>query len=158
ARAALGPARGTGAGARGSDAEANLLRVLLRGFPDRIARRRAKGSPRAVLSLGRGAALSPASVVRDEEFFLAIDLEETGRGGRAEAGVNLASAVRREWIEEDLAPFITERVETFFDPEVEKVRATATRSYRDLPLEEPRERRPPPEEAARLLEAAARER
>jgi ATP-dependent RNA helicase HrpB len=158
ARQALGPTRKPRAGARAADAEAALLRVLLLGFPDRVARRRAKGSLRALLLGGRGAALSPSSVVRDEEFFLAIDLDDASRGERAEARVHVASAVRREWIEEDLAPFISERVETRFDPESEKVRSTATLSYRDLPLEEPRERRPPPGEADRILEAAARER
>jgi ATP-dependent helicase HrpB len=130
-----------------------LLRVLLCAYPDRVARRRAKGSDRARMVGGRGVVLSAASIVRDDPFFLAIDLDD---GAAAEARVDLASAVERSWIEEDLAPLVREVVETRFDEEAAKVRSTAALSYRDLPLEEPRERRPPPEEAERLLAEAVR--
>ncbi len=102
--------------------------------------------------------LSCESAVRDAEFFLAVGLDETLVGERVEARVSLASAVSRSWIEEDLAPFVREDVRTFFDPKVEKVRAAAAKTYLDLPLEDPREVRPDPAEAEKLLRDAARER
>ena len=40
-------------------------------------------------------------------LFLAVDLEEGGKD-RSEARVHAASAVRREWIEEDLAAEVRE--------------------------------------------------
>lgn len=162
AREALGtePKRrggGRSAGAKGE--EAAILRVLLAGYPDRVARRRAAGSPRGLMAGGRGVALSPKSVVQEAELFLALDLEEGSAGpAPAEARVHLASAVRREWIEEDFPEFIDEKTETWFDAKLEKARCTEAVCYRGLPLEEPRERRPDPAEAEKLLAGAARER
>jgi ATP-dependent helicase HrpB len=146
------------AGAGGKSGDAPLLRALLHGYPDRVCRRRATGSDRGRMTGGRGVVLARESVVRDEELFLAIDLDEGERGERLEARVWMASAVRRAWLEEAFPEAIGETAETAFDPETEKVRAFAVARYRDLPLEEPRERRPDPAEAEMALAVAARER
>ncbi|HZP40612.1 MAG TPA: ATP-dependent helicase HrpB [Candidatus Binatia bacterium] len=74
---------------------AALRRAILAGFPDRVARRRAPGSPRALMVGGTGVALAPESVVREAELFVAVDLDH--RGG-PEAVVRAASAVEREWL------------------------------------------------------------
>lgn len=150
--------RKRGPDARSVDTGDDLLRILLQGYPDRVVRRRGKGSDRGRMVGGRGVVLSPGSVVRDAELFIAIDLDEGARGERLEARVNLASAVRREWLEEDLPAWIEERVDTSFDPATERVRSTVSRCFLDLPLEEPRDRPPPVEEAQRILEDAARAR
>jgi len=107
---------------------------------------------------GRGVVLSKDSIVRDDPLFLAIDIEEGARGERLEARVDVASAVRREWIEADVPWLLRETRSTSFDDASGKVRSTAALSYLDLPLEEPRDRPPPPEEAARLLSEAVRPR
>jgi ATP-dependent helicase HrpB len=73
-----------------------LLRCVLAGFPDRVCRRRAPGSDRAVMVGGTGVVLAPESVVREDELFVALDLE--GGGRRPDAVVRIASAVRREWL------------------------------------------------------------
>lgn len=143
---------------KGRGGEAALLRALLQGYPDRVVRRRAPGSDRGLMVGGRGVVLAPESVVRDAELFLAIAVDEIVRAERVEARVSLASAVRRDWIEEDFRTSVRESIRTSFDPEAGKVRSAATTMYRDLPLEDPREVRPPPEEAERLLAEAARER
>ncbi len=135
--------------------ETSVLRTLLHGYPDRVVRRRSIGSDRGRMTGGRGVVLAPESIVRDDELFLAVELDENVRGERLEAKVRLASAVRREWIEEAFPASITEKVETTFDPATEKVRSTAAVCYRDLPLEEPREMRPPPEAAEKVLAGAA---
>jgi len=140
-----------------SGAEAALLRALLRGYPDRVCRRRSAGSDRGRMTGGRGVVLDPESIVRDDELFLAIDLDESVKSERLEARVHSASAVRRQWIEQAFPLSIAERFETWFDPEAEKVKAHAAMSYRDLPLEEPRPTRPPGPEAEKLLARAARE-
>ncbi len=140
------------------DVETTLLRILLHGYPDRVCRRRAKGSDRGRMTGGRGVVLSPDSVVKDDDLFLAIELDENVRGERLEARVRIASAIRRKWIEEELSEFLGERTETRFDAESQKVRSTVALCYRDLPLEEPREIRPPTDEAASVLATAARER
>jgi ATP-dependent helicase HrpB len=148
----------TAPGARGDEGEAALLRALLHGYPDRVCRRRARGSDRGRMTGGRGVVLARESVVRDADLFLAIDLDEGERGERLEARVWMASAVRRAWIEEAFPEAIRETAETAFDPGAEKVRTFSAVRYRDLPLEDPRERRPDAAEAERALAEAARER
>jgi ATP-dependent helicase HrpB len=134
--------------------EEPLLRAVLLAYPDRVARRRAPRSDRGRMVSGRGVVLAPESVVRDAELFVALDVDESTRGERLEARVRLASAIEARWLEEEFPRSISERTETWFDEESERVRATSTRLYRDLPLEEPRELPPPPDEARQLLEEA----
>ena len=140
------------------DRDNALLIALLCGFPDRLVRRRAPRSERGRMVGGRGVILARESVVRDPELFLALEVEETTRGGKAESLVRLASCVERAWLEESMSNAVHDTVDTFFDATSGKVKATATRVYRDLPLEEPRQLRPRPEAAADVLRAAARER
>lgn len=82
----------------GNDDPERLLRCLLAGFVDRVARRRAPGSDRALMVGGLGLRLAPTSVVREAELFVAVVVEAGDRGG--DALVRLASLVRREWLEE----------------------------------------------------------
>src|SRR5262249_45811142 len=56
----------------------------------------APGSDRAVMVGGGGVVLAPESVVREDDLFVAVDLE--GGGRRPDAVVRVASAVRREWL------------------------------------------------------------
>ncbi len=49
---------------------------------------------------GRGVRLAPGSVVRDAELYLAIGAREDRRGDQLAVHVDLASIVRREWLEE----------------------------------------------------------
>ncbi|HVR74945.1 MAG TPA: ATP-dependent helicase C-terminal domain-containing protein, partial [Planctomycetota bacterium] len=145
--------------ASGEVREAALLRAILRAYPDRVARRRERGSRRGRMVGGRGVTLLAESVVEDSALFVAVEVDEPARSaGAPEARVRIASAVRREWIEDAFPEHIEERIETFFDAGAGKVRSTAAVRYRDLPLEEPREMRPPPADAARILEEAARPR
>jgi len=85
-------------GAAGRVDEARLRRALFAGFADRLARRRAPGSDRLVLSSGHGAALGRESGVREGEFLVALDVTAATRDGAAEARVRMASAVDAAWI------------------------------------------------------------
>jgi ATP-dependent helicase HrpB len=76
--------------------EPALRRALLAGYPDRVARRRQRGSPRLLLSSGTGAELSRDSGVSDAEWLVAIDITQPPSGG--DARVRVASAVEREWL------------------------------------------------------------
>jgi ATP-dependent helicase HrpB len=113
---------------------------------------------------GRGVTLAAESIVRDAELFLAIEVDagpEPAPGRPVSGGdalVRVASAIRREWLQDAFPDRIEERTRTFYDATAGRVRATASVHYRDLPLEEPRDRRPEPEEAARLLAEAVRPR
>jgi ATP-dependent helicase HrpB len=78
--------------------EEMFRRAVFAGYPDRVARRRAPGSPRFLLASGHGAALGRESGVRDAEFVVAIDVQAGRRGDNAEALIRIASAVERDWL------------------------------------------------------------
>ncbi len=77
--------------------ERELRRALLAGYSDRVARRRAPGSPRLLLATGAGAELARDSGVRDAEWLVALDVAGAVTGG--DARVFAASAIEREWLE-----------------------------------------------------------
>jgi ATP-dependent helicase HrpB len=108
--------------------EAALRRALLAGYPDRVARRRQRGSPRLLLSSGTGAELSRDSGVHDAEWLVAIDITQPPAGG--DARVRLASAVERDW----LTPTRSSLEHTLGDDG--RVRATRVQWYDALRLSE----------------------
>jgi len=128
------------------DAEEGLMRALLAGYPDRMAKRRSPGKASALMVGGRAVQLGPTSGVLDPEFFLCIDVD----GGSTDAMVRQASGVSREWLDDSL---IEERVELFFHPTQQQVVARRRTFWSDLVLEEtpvaiPQESR---HEAAQIL-------
>jgi len=135
--------------------DATMLRWVLLAYPDRVVRRRG-GEATGVMVGGRGVRLAPESVVRDDEFFLALDPREDRRGAGAalEAKVRLASAVRVEWLEE-LFPEAVRRDRTVrFDDERQRPVAVTSLWYRDLLLREDRNAKVEPSEASEALAAA----
>lgn len=81
--------------------ELAFRKAVLAGYPDRVARRRAPGSPRVLMSSGHGAVIAPESGVRDHEFVVAIDVTAGQPGEGSEARIRLASGVEREWLQPD---------------------------------------------------------
>jgi len=114
--------------ARGGD-EA-LLRAVFAAFPDRLARRRVRGQPRAVQVDGRGVKLAEESAVTEAEFFVCVD---SSAGSRGEALVRQASLVERDWLEEEE---LEERIDTYFDAERGRVVAKRRLVLGELVLEE----------------------
>ena len=82
--------------------EDTMLRWVLLAYPDRVVRRRGPSDATGVMVGGRGVRLTPESVVRDAEFFVALDPRDQRRGGTREAQVGIASALRVEWLEDAL--------------------------------------------------------
>ncbi|MEM7349763.1 MAG: ATP-dependent helicase HrpB [Acidobacteriota bacterium] len=111
------------------DQDAILLRALLAAYPDRLARRRPTDPQRGLMVGGRGVRLSPASVVRDADLFLCLDLDSKGR----EAWVRQASRIDAVWLPEHQ---VRTAVETLFDDETERVVALRRTRYRDLVIAE----------------------
>ena len=109
-----------------------LLAALTEAYPDRIARRREPGSPRAVMVGGRGLRLAPSSAVVEEELFAAVDLDAGREGPQSEAWVRLASGVKREW----LTSGTTTLEELTFDDQRERVVAFRRTRFADLVLDE----------------------
>lgn len=83
-----------------AERESALLRSVLAGYPDRVAKRRRPRTPELVFAAGGSASLDPASVVHDDELMVAVDAEEK-KGGVV---VRLASRVDPEWLLEYASP------------------------------------------------------
>jgi ATP-dependent helicase HrpB len=123
-----------------------LRRALLLGYPDRVARRRAPGSPRLGLASGAGAVLGRESGVTAGEYLVAHELQAASGG---EAVVRIATVVEKEWLE----PTSREVVHRM---EGDEVRAVEELRYGRILLGE-RPTAVDPDRAARLLaEALAR--
>lgn len=137
-----GPRRPPGAGA-----ETELLISILAGYPDRVARRR-KFSDKAAgdnleLSLAGGgsATLAPESLVRAEEFLIAVDAEERrGRGAMRGAAtlVRLASGIEPEWLLDLFADRIRETSHVEWNAQTERVEIVSRLIYEELTLDESR--------------------
>ena len=139
--------------------EETMLRWILLAYPDRVVRRRGAEAT-GVMVGGRGVRLEPESVVRDAEFFLALDPREDRRaaGVALEARVRIASRIEAGWLEEEFpAEMRTERT-VVFDPERQGVVGISSLCYRDLRLREDRSAKVDASEASEVLAGALRER
>lgn len=130
------------------DHEEDLRRAVLAAWPDRVARRRAPGSPRLVLASGHGAVLGRESGLHDGDYLVAVDLAAGARGQGSEAIVRLASRIERSWIEPTRCD-----VEHRFDAAAGAVRAVERSWYQHLVLAE--NPVPPDPEAAGAILAEA---
>lgn len=131
------------------DAEARLLQSLLRGWPDRVARR---GEGRSLqLSEGGGAVLDESSAVRSP-FLLALEAE--GAGNRLR--VTDAARLEPEWVMEAFPDELSESDELAWHAGAGRVERKLVLRYREVVLDETRKEPDPADPAvqALLLEAA----
>jgi ATP-dependent RNA helicase HrpB len=127
--------------------ERKLRNAVLTGYPDRVARRRAPGSPRFLLASGHGASLGSESAVRDAEYVVAIDVVAGKRGESSEARIRMASAVDAEWLKPT-----SRALEHFLDDR--GVARAAERDYYGRIVVAERVLAPDPIEAGKLLASA----
>ena len=106
-----------------------LLRALVAGFPDRVARRRDVTSDKGLMVGGRGVKLGPKSAVQKSPLFLCVDIDGAG----IEATVRQASEVHREWLPQAQ---VRSGEELFFHPTQKQVVARRRVAFADLILEE----------------------
>lgn len=128
-------------------AEAILGKALLAAFPDRLARRRAPESARAVMASGRGVRLGPSSAVLDPELFVCVELDAGTRGVHAEALVRIAHGIDPDWLDDAK---LRDTIDVDFDPGQGRVQAIARTRYGGLVL---REQVTAADDPARLTEA-----
>lgn len=126
------------AGPQGRPAAAEGLsfeQIVLKSFSAQLCRRRAK-SEKALMVGRRGVKLAAESIVKDSEFFIALQTIELP--GSADTAVSLAVGVSREMILATLKSEIYDRDELFLDEEKGRLFNQKEKCFRDLPLEEPR--------------------
>lgn len=127
------PARG-GTAHEDRDEDEVLLRALLAGFPDRVAKRRRAREPDVLLAGGGSARLAESSVVREPELMVAIDAEE--RRGAVE--VRTASAIEAEWLLERFPEHVEDVREIRFSPKTGRIEKVSALRYLGLTLDESR--------------------
>jgi ATP-dependent helicase HrpB len=135
-----------------------LAIAVLAGFPDRLARRRSKGSRELVFAGGGGGSLSPASVVLDAELMVCVKAGERG-GGRAQVLVQSASAVHPDWLLDLYIDRVTDRDGLEWNPSAQRVEWVSRLEYDGLTLEEQRDpgrARLDPQASGRVLAEAVR--
>jgi len=137
-------------GSESDSSHEGLLRALLAGYPDRVAKRRVRGSDRVLFSSGHGAVLARESGVREAEWLVALEVRAAAPGRGSEALVRAASRIDPAWLA-STRHGIEHKIERGV------VRAVEREWYGALVLAE-RPVAPDPDEAARLLSVALRER
>jgi ATP-dependent helicase HrpB len=135
-----------------SDQDRELLRCILAGFVDRLARRREQGKADLALAAGGTAKLAETSVVRDAELLLALDTEQMA--GK-QSVVRLASAVEPEWLLDSYPERLALEDELALNPDTGRVERQSRLSIGSVVLEESRVAAKPSKEVARLIAQAA---
>jgi ATP-dependent RNA helicase HrpB len=131
-----------------------VQRCVLLGFSDYLAKRLDTGSLRCELVHGRRGTLARESVVKALLLVVSEVHEVESSGGRDRSlnvMLNLATAVKEEWLRELFPRDFKEVHAVAFDPASRRVVARVEKRFRDLVLEENSAAPPPVEEAARIL-------
>jgi ATP-dependent helicase HrpB len=129
-----------------------LQRALLAAYPDRLARRRRPGEPRALMSGGLGVELARESRVTEAEYFVCVELLALDRGPGKEPLVARASAFEPAWLP---AESIVEAVELRYDEGRDRVVSLVQRRVGDFVLDSREGPVADGERAAEVLAAAA---
>ena len=133
--------------------EEALLRLVLAGFPDRIARRRRPGGAEAILAGGTPLAFDSRCSVRSAELVAVV---ETSASPNGPDRIRLASAVERDWLADLPGEPLRRLTVRTWDDASGRVAARERLVYDELVLEERDVPAPLDVETARLLLEAAR--
>jgi ATP-dependent helicase HrpB len=127
------------------------------GFIDQLCLRRDQGTLDCDLTEGRHGTLMRESVVQTAPLFVAASIREVaGRGSENLTLLGLASAVKREWIEETFAEQITSKVEHLYDRTHKRVAAVKLVRFHDLVIHHTHQRDVDPVASGRCLAEAFR--
>ena len=134
-----------------------LLRCIAAGFIDQLCVRRDLGTLDCDMTEGRHGALMRESVVQNANLFVAATIREVpGRGSENLTLLGLATAVKREWIEEMFPQHLVAMVEHLYDRTHKRVAAVKLVRFGDLVIHHEHQREVQPEASGRALAQAAR--
>jgi ATP-dependent helicase HrpB len=115
--------------------EKEILRILLVGFPDRVARRVKGTRDEVLLCTGGRGILTPGSGVSRAEFLVVIEARESGRAGNA-VHITRASAIEPEWLFDLPGASFQEVTDVRWNGDSERVEAVEHFLYGQLVLSE----------------------
>ncbi|HEY6170045.1 MAG TPA: DEAD/DEAH box helicase, partial [Verrucomicrobiae bacterium] len=113
----------TDATAKTQNAADPLLKCITAGFIDQLARRRDKGTLECDLTEGRTGTLMRESVVQESDLLVAATIRQVETALRPLTLLGMATAVKREWIEEIFGDQIVVTVEHIFDRGLKRLAA-----------------------------------
>jgi len=129
-----------------------VAKCILLGFSDHVACRVSDGSSRCELVHKRRGDLAKESSVRSGRLFVACEVSEIGRHGRDSSVIlRLATAIRREWLQELFPGDLVEKIEAVLDDQSKRVIAERRVFFRDLMIERKPGGQPKDEDAADIL-------
>jgi ATP-dependent helicase HrpB len=132
-----------------------LLHCIMAGFIDQICVRRDKGTLECEMTEGRQGTLMRESMVQDAPLFVTSTIREvTGRASQNLTLLGLATAVKREWIEEMFPQHLTAQVEHLYDRTHKRVAAVKLVRFRDLVIHHEHQRDVAPTASGRALAEA----
>ncbi len=137
--------------ARGDEA---LPRSLMAGFIDQLCRRRDQGTLDCDLTEGRSGALARESVVVNAPLFVVASIREVPSRAGPLTLLGLATAVKREWIEQTFPGQITAAIEHLYDRTHRRVGAVKLVRFHDLVLHHEHQREVDAAAAGRCLAEA----
>ncbi|MCR5183950.1 MAG: ATP-dependent helicase HrpB [Opitutales bacterium] len=112
-----------------------LRRCLLLGFVSNLAKRIDRGTLRCRLVNGRGGELRKTSAVRQAEFLVAAQIDEIQARGETTVYLSLATAVRREWLDEYYGNEIQSQISAVYDAGQKRVIVKSEKVFRGLVLD-----------------------
>jgi len=134
-----------------------LPRCIMTGFIDQLCLRRDRGTLECDLTEGRHGTLMRESVVQNAPLFVAASIREvTGHGSENLTLLGLATAAKREWVEETFPEQITVKVEHLYDRTHKRVAAVRLTRFRDLVIHHEHQREVDPKAAGQCLAEAYR--
>ena len=143
------------AGIRGEDAkfsDDDLLKCVIAGFVDHLARRVDKGTLDCVVVGGRSGTLMRESVVQKSDLLVAGEIRQIVTRERKELTLlGLASETKLEWLRELIPDQLAEKSEHLYDRVQRRVACVRLLRYRDLILDHSHQNCTHPKEAAAAL-------
>ncbi|MCX6900087.1 MAG: ATP-dependent helicase HrpB [Verrucomicrobia bacterium] len=140
---------------RGEDAkftDDDLLKCVLAGFVDHLARRVDKGTLDCVVAGGRSGTLVRESVVQKSDLLVVGEIRQIVTRDKKELTLlALASEVKLEWLRELFADQLVEKTEHLYDRAQRRVACVRLLRYRDLILDHSHQNCSHPKEAAAAL-------
>ena len=144
-----------GSSAQGPPSEDALLRCIMTGFIDQLCVRRDQGTLECDLTEERHGTLMRESVAQGAPLFVAASIREVaGRGAENLTLLGLASAVRREWIEETFPEQVTTKLEHLYDRTHKRVAAVKLVRFGDLVIHHEHQRQADPRASGLCLAEA----
>lgn len=138
--------------ARADTAQDPLLKCIAVGFADQLALRRDQGSLECDLTEGRHGTLMRESVVQQEPLFVTANIREIpGRGSSPLTLLGLATAVKKEWLQELFPDQLTSDLRHLFDRGHKRVAAVKLIRFADLVIDHQHQRDVDPTESGLCL-------